>query len=810
MAALPEIAPPPEILARGRLAVKAFNKALAQGQTSNKRVPIMLIGQDRSGKTSLKNSLRGQTFNPHEDSTVGIDADPSHFQVVHEVWKPGEKDQGDSEAALSYEHHVARLTVANLRQERSIPSETASPSMQSESISQRNPSLTSESSDSTTASPSASSTPSTISLSFSEDPKSSKTLRDPESGEGIQDITEQMDDGKIEDRDPEFGDGIPSVTEDIATLIERLLRKDSGVEDKEEIYSVLWDFAGQLVYYTTHALFLTTRAIYILVNDLSQNPNEVAKPVVKQGMFEELKTGFDLKTNLDYLDFWMSSVALLASQNESIPEPSDSKVLPDKLPPVFLVCTHADMPYGGANPDKLGRKVFGSLRTKQYKGHLYKEVFVVDNTKSGHESECSGVARLRKKILDVAKELPQMKETIPIKWLRYEKTIQTMKDNGHKWIDLEDAKEIASKVCQIVDNEEFKTLLNFLHDQRVVIHFDDTPELNKLVVLNPQWLIDVFKEVITIRPYKPEEETFEHLWRDLENTGMLDEELLDHVWSPLLHKEGKKGKEERKETSEKLITIMEKFSLLCQWPSSDESSRKRYLVPSMLQSHPPTDIKNLVASAQIPSLFLRFDSGHVPPGLFARLLLQFFRFQYAKDKDISAECPKFYQNFARFYHSEDEDCSVILVCHKSSIEVAIHRCNPTHPVLAESQQSTLNLCGNVSYRPFDVNCGRTVRRQLVLILESMRKEFSWLKNMRYEVSFMCPVCRQGCLFSDCLTHRTEGCELEECLHFLSEADLYKAKKTVRCEKRLAALDNRVHVERFSPWLTPKESQVSNF
>ena len=61
------------------MAIRALNKALAGGKTLNKRVPIMLIRQDRSGKTSLKTSLAGQKFNPREDSTVGMDADPSHF-----------------------------------------------------------------------------------------------------------------------------------------------------------------------------------------------------------------------------------------------------------------------------------------------------------------------------------------------------------------------------------------------------------------------------------------------------------------------------------------------------------------------------------------------------------------------------------------------------------------------------------------------------------------------------------------------------------------------------------------------------------
>ena len=40
----------------------------------------MLIGQDRAGKTSLKKSFLGLSFDPEENSTDGIDVDPSKFE----------------------------------------------------------------------------------------------------------------------------------------------------------------------------------------------------------------------------------------------------------------------------------------------------------------------------------------------------------------------------------------------------------------------------------------------------------------------------------------------------------------------------------------------------------------------------------------------------------------------------------------------------------------------------------------------------------------------------------------------------------
>ena len=115
---------PPEINLRGHLALEAYNRALNEGKTYVKRVPVMLVGQDRSGKTSLKKSLTGKPFNPDEDSTVGIDVDPSYFKVSTEVWKTGQKDQvANAEAAISFEHHTARLVVENLKQENFVPAE---------------------------------------------------------------------------------------------------------------------------------------------------------------------------------------------------------------------------------------------------------------------------------------------------------------------------------------------------------------------------------------------------------------------------------------------------------------------------------------------------------------------------------------------------------------------------------------------------------------------------------------------------------------------------------------------------------------
>ena len=769
---------PPEIVVRGRLALEAYNKALAEGKTFDRRVPVMLIGREHSGKTSLKKSLRGELFDRSEKSTVGIAVDPSYFELSTEIWTIPEKDQEpNSGSSISYEHHVARATVEHMTQTRRASAPEAMPSpnvptvetvVASTSISTYDPAEVG-----------------TVSFSSQEiqENRSDGTPNDPNELQMMPNESVQTS------RHAESEDSKPPIPNDVQTAMIKCLENNSKVEN-EEVHAVLWDFAGQSVYYTTHPIFLTPRAIYLLAYDLSKNPHDKAQPVPRQGLFQEFADSCGLEFNSDYLDFWMSSVASLASQGKTDQVSSESEVLPDKLPAIFLVCTHADTPYDSLRgPKTLANELYGSLRNKPYRRHL-RDVFVVDNTKSGHGSECPGVKHLREKLQTVAKQLPQMKEPIPIRWLNYERILQA-KRKLKEWIDLHEAKRIASEECNIVDDKEFRTALNFLHDKRILIHFSDTPALEKLVVLNPQWLVDVFKKVITIPPYESEENEFEELWRKLQREGILEEKLLHHVWEKLSFD---------KETTENLLEIMEKFSLLCSWPSCDASCGKQYLMPSMLTSYPLPYIMRLLeaASAQIPPLFVKFESGLVPPGLFPRLVLLFL--QWGKENRLNPVKPLLYHNFARCFISEDTSQSVVLLCLSSSIEVAVVRGNDIQELGAECLQSMMS--GSV-----DVFAG-SVCRQLQLILESMRKEFYWLKNMRYILSFICPVCCQGGVNCYCDAHRVEGCEKEECLHFLSMSELCN-KKAIDCNKSAGVPITRVDVRLFAPWFTSPGYQVNN-
>ena len=505
-----------------------------------------------------------------------------------------------------------------------------------------------------------------------------------------------------------------------------------------------------------------------------------------EGVFERKVDLHCSKTNEDYLHFWLSSVSSLASQHTDDLIRLPSGKLPKRLPPVILVCTHADQCQEDAK-DR-ARKIYGTLRSeaKPYGKHLCKTYFVVDNTTSGRGDECPDVHRLRKEIRAVTEQLPQMRQLIPIKWLRFEDVLLKNKsENGEPFISLEEARMVALE-CGIEDDEQFVTLLNFLHDQRILIHFDDTPELMNMVILDPQWLIDLFRKVITVKPYDPtaDEHYLEEMWTKLETDGILDDKLLQIVWSPLL----------KKETTQNLIAVMEKFSLVCSLPSVD--NQKQFLVPSMLMSHPDEVANKLLHEAFIPPLFIRFkqphplrhpgddaDCGHlqVPLGLFPRLIVKFL--QWSIKNEIRPLYQDMYQNFARFPFLS-KGFSVILHCRSSCIEVVVHR----DPDIAS-----------------DTTIACKVRRLLDSILQSIREECFWLKSMEYEFSVSCPVCCNQRSVLYCKKHQRRCCEKEDCLHFWPEHALVKEQL---CTRSTFATSTVVPIKQVSYWFEFPGIQVT--
>ena len=78
------------------------------------------------------------------------------------------------------------------------------------------------------------------------------------------------------------------------------------------------------------------------------------------------------------------------------------------------------------------------------------------------------------------------------RWLNFEKVIEALVAQNTHHTNVEPLQILAKEVCFIQDEEEFYTMLNFYHDLGLIIRHRNT------VVLKAEWLIDLFRQLITI------------------------------------------------------------------------------------------------------------------------------------------------------------------------------------------------------------------------------------------------------------------------------------------------------------------------
>ena len=71
-------------------------------------------------------------------------------------------------------------------------------------------------------------------------------------------------------------------------------------------------------------------------------------------------------------------------------------------------------------------------------------------------------------------------------------------------MDLDQLLSVIRQVCQIEGEEEVTAMLNFYHDLGVIVKHGRT------VVLQAQWLIELFKQLITVRPFNEAVSVLDH------------------------------------------------------------------------------------------------------------------------------------------------------------------------------------------------------------------------------------------------------------------------------------------------------------
>ena len=82
-----------------------------------------------------------------------------------------------------------------------------------------------------------------------------------------------------------------------------------------------------------------------------------------------------------------------------------------------------------------------------------------------------------------------------IRWFHFEKVVEALVANKIYHMELKELLKYTKRFCHIDKEDELKAMLKFYHDLGVIVKHGRT------VVLQALWLIDLFKQLINVRPY---------------------------------------------------------------------------------------------------------------------------------------------------------------------------------------------------------------------------------------------------------------------------------------------------------------------
>ncbi|KAK3607771.1 hypothetical protein CHS0354_040675 [Potamilus streckersoni] len=393
-----------------------------------------------------------------------------------------------------------------------------------------------------------------------------------------------------------------SETSTIAML--KLLKENADKLKQDAVKYIpmtIWDFAGQYAFYTTHQTFLTRRAIYLLVSDIS---GQVTDFVNDEYFFDS--EGIVQCRVHDLIEVWINSIHSCSPSPES------------GIPPVILVGTHVDKisQYCHEICEKYFGKIRSYLRDKPTRFHLVNEDFAINNTIVDRKLE-----DLRRKIVEVASHQPYWGEEIPAHWIPLEQELMRLKAAGIKVIPLSLLEDMNKAGAVQISKDELNLFLRFQHDIGTILYF--SKEVLKMkIVLDPQWMIDALKSLITAEMFVLRNTpAVSRKWFEFKENGKLFPELIDAIWM-------KDNNPDLFDNREHILLLMEQMNIISKPKVFGEDAlevkeENYYLAPCMLRQETPQDVICPKPNPQMETssvLCYVFTNKFLPSPIFHRLL----------------------------------------------------------------------------------------------------------------------------------------------------------------------------------------------
>ena len=412
--------------------------------------------------------------------------------------------------------------------------------------------------------------------------------------------------------------------------------------NQDEFNAVVWDFAGQIKYLSTHTMFIRKNNVIFIVFKASCKLSHLIKARPGDQGSETSSNA----THFEVIHHWLQSVTSVCQDTGGADHKSTL------LPTVVLIVTHMDeIPEDAVEQTKEGiiAQLANELKGKQYAKHLAGNlpgVGLLNALKkyciflSNKVRDKNTTTRMKKIVLEICS--PSMKEEHPLIYLRIEKELLLL---GKEVITTEEFYKVAIENGFMAekDSEEMKSALNYFHQKGVILHFPSTDNLKQLVFLSPQWLEKLIAFLIIAHHYRTTGDKDDHSYDRLNDEGVLVGSFLDHMLQMFNQLHRAVGCEI---SFDQAVAFLIKLGFISeiaittefleeQHPWSKEEEKRVFIVPSQLPKDKGEMKLSFVNKKRVWSIHFIFPDGFISPTLFHQMVAACINWNGKREQNIA-------------------------------------------------------------------------------------------------------------------------------------------------------------------------------
>ena len=576
---------------------KAYSRALRYGIAKSSSLRLLVFGPENSGKTCLVATLFKDDFQENA-ATQGAEVQIGTIYAAN--WR---KCSAKEMADKLHVRFCTKLNTTAQEQDTFLSFET-SPPMEASVVKKKKRGVSSK-----------------LKRMFSRSTSVTKSL--------------SVEASEIKEEESGTKGKAPEMKEEDIKLAKYI--EEFEVTTEDEFHAIVWDFAGQIEYLSTHTVFVRKNNLVLIVFKASCNladPIEARpgdqKPSAKMNHFK-------------VIHYWLKTVTSVCNED------GGSQYMSELLPTVVLIATHIDEIEGDVEVAKediitqLARELEGKPYAKHLAGNraglldaLRKYCFFVSNK----VRDLTVINRLKEIVQEAS--APIFDEEHPLVYIKIEKRLLSLEKDV---ITTAEFHEVALENGFIADkdSDEIKGALHHFHHKGVVLHFESTDALKELVFLSPQWLEKLFSFLIIAHAYKPTGDKHDDACKCLKQEGILLQSFLSHMLE-MFNKEQRAVS--RKISVEEAVAFLTKFGFIVEinsstrlleqsFPQLQIQKEKIYIVPSQLREEKEVSNSAIADKGADWSVHFVFLAGFIPTVIFHNLVAACISWNSTREQSIA-------------------------------------------------------------------------------------------------------------------------------------------------------------------------------